>query len=191
MSAAVRARHLKLALAALRGRPREECEAVLAKIPPEILRAIDESVGVEWFPMPHDLAVTRAIDAALGRGEADRFWRRLAEHSMETPLFRTLVEGARALFGATPAAWARWIPQGWDLIFRDCGSWSVIEGENGRAMLRSQAIPRECASDPVWLAAVASSFSGIVGKVEVGQVDSEVGRVEFFLPASPPRPLHP
>jgi hypothetical protein len=182
-TASVRARHLKSVLASLRRRPEAESGAVLRRIAPTLIQAIDDSAGVEWFPIEHDVALTHAIYEAFGPGEADRFWRRVMTEALATPLFRTLVEGALSLFGSMPAAWARWIPQGWELTFRDCGTWAVAQDEQGRSLLRSRCIPPDCAADPVWLAAVASSFSALVGKLEVRQVDAAAGTVELALGA--------
>lgn len=70
-------------------------------------------------------------------------------------------------------------------MFRDAGTWIVVEREQGWALLELRDLPRESVTDSVWIKAVASSFSGLldltnlVGTIAVREVDVKTGTVTF------------
>ena len=78
------------------------------------------------------------------------------------PLFRALVDSATAIFGLDPGSWARWIPRGWSIVFRECGQWVVDRAERGAADLALLAPPPGCLDDEPWLRSLASSFSAFL-----------------------------
>src|SRR5512136_1883823 len=119
----VRGRHLKALVAALErwpGGPRS-----LALLPPETLPLIGGAGGLDWLPLAEDLRLTRAVYDGLGVAGADHFFRAYTLDSFEGPLLRTLVATGVRIFGLDPASFARWVPRGWNVIYRDAGVWRV------------------------------------------------------------------
>jgi hypothetical protein len=172
---AVRARHLKSVLAAIDGEPRRE--EIRRRSGEGVTAAIEGSGGSDWLPVAHDVALARALDAVLGPEGLATFNQRMMLQSFEGPLLRTLVQTAMAVIGADPAALARWIPKGWQLMFQGCGSWRVEpSGATSVALTLTEMAPA-CAEDPVWPRSVASALSAVpvlarvVGSVELVRID--------------------
>ena len=119
-------------------------------------------------PSALDLDVTHALERALGPEGKHRFFREHQLASFQSPLFRALVDSATAIFGLDPGSWARWIPRGWGIVFRDCGQWVVDRTDPGEVDLALLAPPPGCLDDEIWLRSLASSFSAflVVAKTE-------------------------
>jgi hypothetical protein len=66
------------------------------------------------------------------------------------------------MFGHDPAEFARWVPKGWAMVFRDVGTWTSCTVAEGAAVLRLQGLPASC-RDPVFLRSVACSLGAIPG----------------------------
>lgn len=182
----VKSRHMKALLASIDGRP--QGPAVRGRLEPSVLSAIEESRGVEWLPLQWNLDLTRAIAAELGPEGTHAFFRDQLLESFRGPLLGLLVDSAVRVFGIDPASWARWVPRGWGLVFRDCGLWTVEADRVGRrVVLRCADLPEACAGDAVWLRSVASSFSAMVdfararGGVALGAVDRAARAATFVM----------
>jgi hypothetical protein len=142
--------------------PPERAAAVLAHFGGEAARAVEESTGLEWLPLGDNVRLTRAVHEALEQEACDRFFRAQLLQSFEGPLFRALADGAIHLFGLDPMSWARLVPSGWGLVFRDCGRWDVAHAAPGEVLLTLADVPPACTVDAVWPRSVAASLSAIV-----------------------------
>lgn len=156
---AVRARHLKTVLDAVRGRA--DGSRVLAGLPAGLAAAVEEAHGADWLPLELNVALVHALAEALGPGEFRATSRRLVRASFDGPLLSKLVRTAAALFGDDPAAWVRWVPHAWALVFRGCGAWRLAV-RPGEAVLHLAGLPPACATDDVWLESVAASLSALL-----------------------------
>ncbi len=189
---AVRARHMKSLLATVDRLPATEAEAVRRRVEPTVLAGIADASGVEWLPVAWNVALTRAIHDALGVERFRRFFRAEQLESFRGPLLKYVVDGVIHLLGIDLGSWVRWIPKGWGLVFRDCGSWSVGAVEPGRATLLLDALPPECFDDAVWHDSVAASLEALLdlassdGSLTVEGVDRAQRRVAFVLRWGPP-----
>ena len=161
----VRARHLKTNLEALDRLP--EREAVRCLLAEQLLRGIAQAHGFDWLPIAWDVAIVRAVHAALGPEAQDAFARSLLLESFDGPLLGSLVRTAVNLFGLDADRWVRWIPKGWALVFRDCGSWTIEAARVGEIRLRLDGLPRVCLEDLLWPRSVASSLSALQVRVGV------------------------
>ncbi len=181
----VKARHMKSLLAALDRHP--EAAAVRRRLDPRLLAAVEESSGLEWQPLQWNLELTRAVREELGGEGTHAFFRHALLEAFGGPLLGFLVDCAVRVFGIDPASWARWVPRGWALVFRDCGTWSVAESAPGRVAFHFDGVPAACAADRIWLQSVASSLGAIVdlararGGVELGAVDQAAGRATYVM----------
>jgi len=164
----VRSRHLRSILEQVARLPALQRDSVLVAIGPEPTAAIEASTSADWLPFALDLDVTHALERALGPEGKHRFFREHQLASFQSPLFRALVDSATAIFGLDPGSWARWIPRGWGIVFRDCGQWVVDRTDPGEVDLALLAPPPGCLDDEIWLRSLASSFSAflVVAKTE-------------------------
>jgi len=126
------------------------------------LEQIESSASSDWLPFALDLDLTHAVFRALGVAGAHRFFQEHQLASFQGPLFKALVDSATALFGLDPGSWARWIPRGWGIVFRQCGEWTIDRSDRGAVDLSLVAPPPGCLDDEVWLRSVASSFSAFL-----------------------------
>jgi hypothetical protein len=156
---ATRSRHLRSILEHVAKLPEPARSAVREAIGPEGIEVIETSASSDWLPFALDLDLTHAIARVLGPAGQHRFFRDHQFASFQGPLFRALVDSATAIFGLDPGSWARWIPRGWGIVFRDCGEWVVDGAGPGAVDLALVAPPPGCLEDEVWLRSLASSFS--------------------------------
>ena len=158
----VRARHLKSMLAFADEWPGHPGARLRSHLPEADVRAILEASGIDWLDVRLDLDVTRAIHELLGPDECLRFFRRQSLSSFQGPLLRTLVDTAQRMFGLQLASWARWVPKGWALLFRDCGAWTVEAPGAKQVTLRLRALPQACSGDEIWIRTVGASLSALL-----------------------------
>ncbi len=157
-----RARHLRSILEHVDRLPEAQRTAVRRAVGPAAIEQIESSASSDWLPFALDLDLTHAIAAALGPTGQHRFFQQHQLASFQGPLFRALVDSATALFGLDPGSWARWVPRGWGIVFRDCGQWVIDRSERGAVDLALVAPPDGCLDDELWLRSLASSFSAFI-----------------------------
>lgn len=164
----IRARQLLSILEHVDGRAEPQRAAVRGAMDPERLAEIEDSAGSDWVPFAWDLELTHAVAAALGPAETHRFFQEQQLAAFQGPLLKTLVDSATAIFGLDPGSWAKWIPRGWNIVFRNCGQWEIERTGPGEVDLAFVAPPAGALDDEVWLRSLASSFSSflVVAKTE-------------------------
>jgi len=154
-----RARHLRSIMDHVARLPEPQRSAVRDAFGPASIELIESSASSDWLPFAVDLDLTHAIGRVLGPAGQHRFFQEHQLASFQGPLFRALVDSATAIFGLDPGSWARWIPRGWGIVFRDCGQWVVDRAGRGAVDLALLAPPPGCLDDDLWLQSLASSFS--------------------------------
>jgi len=158
----IRARQLLSALERVDALPDPARRAIRGGMSPECLAHIGAAAGSDWLPFRLELELTRAVARALGPVEAHRFFLEHQLAATQGPLFKTLIDSATALFGLDPGSWARWIPRGWGIVFRNCGGWELDRAGPGAVDLALVGAPAEALDDEVWLRSLASSFSALL-----------------------------
>lgn len=182
----VRARHVKSTLAFSDELP--EGPLVREATPPRIVEAIDRASGMDWLPVGHDVALTRALFTVLGPSRHATFCTDHVLRSFQGPILRPIAEAAVRLLGRDLASMARWIPKGWWLVFRDCGSW-ITEPMNGTGeiWLRYAGVPEACLAERAWMKAVGHSMSavpvlaGFPGRITLEQLDPAAREARYVL----------
>lgn len=155
----IRARQLLSILEHVDALPAQARQAVRGGVAPGLLAQIEASAGSDWVPFAWDVALTHAVADALGPEGTHRFFLQQQLAAWQAPLLKTLVDSATALFGLDPGSWARWIPRGWNVVFRNSGEWQVDRSGPGEVDLALLAPPAGTLEDEVWLRSLASSFS--------------------------------
>ncbi len=183
----IRARQLLSILEHVDKLPAQARQAVREAIAPAILTQVEASTGADWVPFTWDVELTHAIARALGPDGMHRFFQEQQLAAWRGPLLKSLVDSATALFGLDPGSWARWIPRGWAVVFRNCGRWEVERTGPGAVDLAFVAPPARALEDEVWLRSVASSFSSFLvlakaeGEFALDHVDRARGAVYYRL----------
>ena len=155
---AVRGRHMKNLLEAIGRLPPDQSEAVRARVPEALARAVADATSIEWLPLETNLVVTRAVHDGLGQARFYRFFRDQLVDSFSGPLLRVVVEAALRVFRVDATSFTSWVGRGWGLVFRDCGTWTVERAGPGTARLRVDVLPAACVEDEVWLRSVSHSL---------------------------------
>jgi hypothetical protein len=179
---AVRARHLKSVLATIDTLP--SGGAAREALPRRLVEDVERATGFDWLPLDHDVELVRASAAVLPDEEFEQLWRGVVLEEIEGPLLGLLMRTAVRMFGHDPAEFARWVPKGWAMIFRDVGVWTSCHVAAGGAVLRLQGLPAAC-RDPLFLRSVACSLgaipvlSGRSGGARVVDACAERGAASF------------
>lgn len=180
----VRARHLKSLIAAIDRMA--TASLVRSRIAPAVLAASEGATSIDWLPFELDLAITRAVYLAVPT-QADAFFRAHTNDSFSGPLLQGIVGAGVRLFGLHPGSWARWVPRGWSLVFRDAGEWSISEAKASECHLALLHLPPMAVEDQYWIRSVARSLDALcdlakcIGRVDVVTVDPASRRAEFLL----------
>lgn len=94
---------------------------VLANAPDDVRVGIVDAGRTAWVPIEIDARFVKAIIDTLGREDAQLLWRDYTGRFAETPLQRSLIEGAKRLFGFDVAGIVKVVPSIWSNSFRDAG----------------------------------------------------------------------
>lgn len=154
---------MKSILEALQSYP--DAARLREQLPPPLVTAVEEAHGADWLPVEANVELVTSLAELLGPPEFLALSRRLMRASFSGPLLSTLVRTATTLFGDDPAAWARWIPHGWALVFSGCGAWQVTVGER-EAVLHLAGLPPACSASAIWVESVAASVSAVLDLLE-------------------------
>jgi hypothetical protein len=182
----VRARHVKSTLAFADELP--EGPAIRTATPPRVLDGVEKASGMDWLPVGHDVALTRALFDVLGPTRHATFCTGHMLRAFKGPILGPLVKAGLALVGRDLPSMAPWLLRGWWLVFRDCGIWTVVPGgEAPEVGLRFTGVPEVCLAEPSWMRAVSHSMSalpvlaGVPGRITLEQILPEAREARYVL----------
>lgn len=182
----VRGRYMKTFVEAVYRLPDAEREAIRDKSA-AWLDPIANAGPLEWLPFAANLEMTRNVAAVLGPRRTHDFFEALTTASFQTTLMRGLVNTVVAVVGHDPGRYLDWMQKGFGLIFRDFGTWTILERSEMRAVIEVVGLPDACFEDDVWLDSVSSSFHALfgiakcTGAVTIPERDPARGRARFRL----------
>ncbi|MFV8752009.1 hypothetical protein ACNOYE_15795 [Nannocystaceae bacterium ST9] len=153
------------------------------------LTAIECAGPLVWLPITIDLALQRALAELLGPERASELLRASLRQVWASTPIRAIIQTAVGLLGVNPGSLARLVPNAWNLLYRECGRWSVerpetelAEAARGREiLLRLAELPQACADEPAWLEAVATILHALLilcdaeGEVELIAREARTG----------------
>jgi hypothetical protein len=119
-----------------------------------------------WLPVEHNLAATRAVATTLGPRRAHEFFVSLQVDALRMPIFSWVSRLVPTLLG-NPGPALRWVAKGYEIMFRDAGTWEVVDEQRGSAFMHMVDVPEAMLQDTVWLASVASALHAIFVVAEV------------------------
>ena len=144
-----------------------EAASVRDAIGPEALEEMAASRSFfAWLPIEHNLLATRAVAAAIGSRRTHEFFVALQVESLTMPTFSWVSRLMPLLLG-DPASALRWVAKGYDIMFREAGTWEVVDAQRGSAFMHMVDVPEMMLLDSVWLASVASALHAIFVATEV------------------------
>ena len=162
-------------------------ERVRARLGVATRERLEQASRIAWVPIELDVEVTHAIYGELGPVRAREVFRRNLSGALDSPVLRSLAQGALRLFGASPARLFGWAPKVYAQLFRDAGEMRFTLEEAGAARLELRALPSCVARSRNYLDGVAASigagfdFMGVKGEVRIEAHDPAGGRATFRL----------
>lgn len=105
------------------------CAEITKVVGKEAMARMRTATRLAWLPAePFDLLKQTHYDR-VGQDAYVEFWRRYMTSIAENPLFRSLLEGGKRIFGSSPAGVLKWMPKGWALSTRGCGTFETDFGD--------------------------------------------------------------
>ena len=105
-----------------------------------VLQQMRSSTRLAWLPAAPFDKLKHIHFEHVGLEAYVEFWRRYMTQIAVNPLFRSLLEGGKRIFGATPGGVIKWMPKGWGLSTRGCGTFTA-EITEGSATLTLENAP--------------------------------------------------
>jgi hypothetical protein len=158
-------------LAAVEGADRALGARVRARLAPATLERLARASRIAWLPIDLDVELTHAIYAELGPVRARELFRRNLSGALESPVLRSLAQGALRIFGASPERLFAWAPKVYVQLYRDAGEMRFALDAPGSARLELSALPPVVAESRSYLDGVAASIAagfdlmGVKGEV--------------------------
>jgi hypothetical protein len=141
----------------------------------ERLRRMEQATSFfDWLPVEDNLVATRAVVTALGARRTHDFFVALQYAELATPLF-SWVRKLTPTLEKRPERTLGWIAKGYSMMFRNAGTWRIVEVETTTATLEMVDVPEVMTSDSVWIASVGSSLHAVY---RVSNVDGAVTLAE-------------
>jgi len=148
------------------------------------LTAIECAGPLVWLPISIDLSLQRALADLLGPERASELLRAGLRQLWATTPARAIVQTAVGIFGVNPGSLARVVPNAWNLLYRECGRWSVERPESeqrDQVLLKLSELPQACAEESAWIEAVATILHALLilcdaqGEVELLAREARTG----------------
>lgn len=171
----------------LAGLPPTIAARVRARLAPGTLTALERSSRVSWLPVEIDVELTHAIYAELGAGPAHEMFRRNLSAALDTPILRSLAQGALRLFGTSPARLFGWAPKVYAQIYRDAGAMRFESDGPGSARLELSHLPPAIAGSREYLDGLAGAIAAgfdlmeLKGEARIERLDPSAQRACFRL----------
>ncbi|HMJ13994.1 MAG TPA: hypothetical protein VK524_21400 [Polyangiaceae bacterium] len=183
----VRARHMKTFVETIDALDERVRARIYARLAADDIETIAQAVPVVWLPMNLNVLVTDATSLELGPQGAHDFFRALVTAEYRTDTFRSFLASIGRLLGLTPSTYVKMTPKGWELVFKNCGSFRPMERERERARLEYKDIPQMCVQNQLWMESVRSSFysafelTGVSGDIRWEELDLNRRRAIFLF----------
>jgi hypothetical protein len=167
----VRASHCKATLRTLKALRPEAVPRVLAALSDEVREGLEVATTVEHVPAAWDVALVKAVTAALGGPGTRVLARATMLDGLRGPLLGSFLTGALAVLGPSPARLFGWAGRVWSHVTTGCGVLRLEAADEGTASLELEGMPRDLAA-PAYLEAVAGTLEsiyvvcGVAGEVE-------------------------
>jgi len=174
----IRASLLKLYLARLDVRGKEEAAAARAALGADAVRRIERTRGNEWLPMAWEVSMLRAVHGMRGDEGVRELGRELGRAAIEDALLGPLVKAMLGMLGRRPDVLLQLSLAGWGTATRNAGRGSIIERTDGLARLAIDALPAALRERALLLRICGSveallEMGGVAARAEPGGEDRD------------------
>jgi hypothetical protein len=184
----VRVRYMKVFVRRIEELPMADRKAVWSSVPASHRAAVDRSSPLDWLPGDVNVELTHAVSRRLGAERAHAFYEGLLINAFDSTLMNTFVEGVLRMSGRDPGKSLKWMPSGFGLIFRNWGTWTVLDVTERRGEIEVMGLPAMCMDrDRLWVESARSSLGSIFiranrkGVVRMTEVDDRRGCARYVL----------
>jgi|GEM_PF-2394630 len=118
----------------------ELSRVVAERVEQSALQSMRTAGRLAWVPAEPFDQLKQALFEYAGEDAYVEFWRRSMRGIADNPLFHNLLEGGKRIFGKTPAGILKWMPRGFAVSTRGCGSFAVEFGDS-RATVTLEGAP--------------------------------------------------
>jgi hypothetical protein len=184
----MRAAQLKEDLLALVALGNHRASLILAEVPPGDLRRIVRASTFDWLPIGVNLELCRTVHDAAGDAGSRAWGRAALRRTIESSLFRPVVNTAIRAFGLAPVTLLRLAPLVWRSTFRDAGRLTVTRTSPHTATVRLVGLPEPMRERPFLLSIAgaleaALDIAGGLGTVELVEPPDGEPRYVAIWPA--------
>lgn len=154
----MRAAHLQENVRAIGKLGVDSLVRVRARVP-DVVAEIDAALRTTWLDARLDVELTEAVHQELGPDAARHVNRAAMTASLNGPLLKPMRDGLVRVLGLTPATAFKWMPRGWEYIYKDFGEvvWDADRGE-----VRIVSLPRFALEAVGWCEGCAGAALGII-----------------------------
>lgn len=188
----VRARYMQTFFDMVERLPAEDARAIRSTIGETVWSDVRAAGGLSWLPIQTNLLATHAVATNLDSRRTHEFFRGFMLSSFETPLLSSFINAVTRVAGPNPARYLEWVSKGFNILFKNCGTWRVVERDDaGTATIEVVGLPLAYATDRTWLMTVSSALHALFtvakceGAVTIRDSDEDTGRVAFRLRWTP------
>jgi hypothetical protein len=160
------AEQLKENLYALLVLGNDTASRILADLPPQHLRRIEQASRSDWLPIEIELTLTRTVLDAVGEEGLRRWSSAALKRALDSSLFKPLLDTAVRLFGLSPPGLFKMVPQGWKRAFRGAGELTVVAEGPETLLVDLVGLPEEM-RDRSYVLTIGASFYALLDACKV------------------------
>jgi len=143
----------------------------------ESIAIVDAAPRSNWIPLAVQLDILAQIDRRLGRAGYQDFCQRHFIRTTETPLVRTVFDGAVRLFGMGPEAVFKVFRRSWSMMSSDAGDVNLRRLDPNDLCIEVSGLPLDEVQSKLFVEGFAATFTGVfrlfglTGEVKLASVD--------------------
>lgn len=122
---------------------------------------IEAASRLAWLPVTFNISVVEAICAELGEEPGLELLAVCVHEQFETPLWSGFVGPAIRLLGREPGGLGRWIPKALDIMFRNCGAFSISPDGDATIVIEAHGLPDSLCNHRLWLRSLGIGFRAL------------------------------
>ena len=140
--------------------PAAEREAVLNRMDPANVAAIEQAARTDWLPAGVEADLDNAILEELGKDRLTEYVHEYTVRAADFPVFTPIARGAVNLFGGGPKGMLKILPKTWGFVARHCGACKYAE-EGDAVVISYEGLP-EVMRTPAFVAASEGGLTGVL-----------------------------
>lgn len=120
----------------------EAVQKLRARLPPEVLEALDHAARTDWIPVELDGQYVDGILAVMGHEDMLAAYRRFTSEALvRSPMLRSFIDGALRLFGVSVGTLLRALPGGLRQSYRDAFTLAIEHGDHEARVIFDDIAP--------------------------------------------------